>query len=271
MRVLFAVLLSLPLAAEQSTSAPATFERPGYESPLPVLVEVGTYHHGVSNRFGYWRGADATLWIRANQRFTPVFQFNSQTRPGITQQSFGFFSFANWTKNFYTTQGFSATPARQDFSLFPLQRYDMKAFYKAPFHRQLVLTAGYSHFRFAAPVRGDIFSGGFVLYRSKWIMEGNVFLNRNQPGDLLSPSASMAVQYGREGKYWVGTVIGGGKEVYSYIAVNPIEINLNSVSTQIFLRKWLSRHYGYYLSFDHQTRFSAYSRTGVTGRMFFEF
>ena len=66
-------------------------------------------------------------------------------------------------------------------------------------------------------------------------------------------------------------MVGGGKEVYTYIATTPLEVNLNSVSTQLFLRKWLSRHYGYYISLDHQTKFGGYSRTGVTGRMFFEF
>ena len=66
-------LLLLPAAfAEQSPNTPATFERPGYESPLPVLLEVGTYHNAVSNGYGYWRGADATIWIRKNPRFTQI-------------------------------------------------------------------------------------------------------------------------------------------------------------------------------------------------------
>lgn len=255
----------------QTQETPATFERPGYESPLPVLLEVGTYHSGVSNGFGYWRGADAALWLRHNPRFTPVFLFNSQTRPGVTQQNIGFFSFANWTKNFYTTQGFSFSPERKGFSIFPHQRYDVKGFYKAPFNRQLVLAAGYSRFSFGNLVRGDIYNTGFIYYQRKMMIEGNFYVNRNQPDDRVSSSASLAVQRGQEGKYWVGAVVGGGKEVYTYIATTPLEVNLNSVSTQLFLRKWLSRHYGYYISLDHQTKFGAYSRTGVTGRMFFEF
>lgn len=255
----------------QNTDTPATYERPGYESPLPVLLETGTYHSGVSNGYGYWRGADATLWIRANPRFTPVFQFNSQTRPGVTQQSYGFFSFANWSRNFYTTQGFSVSPERGGYSLFPSQRYDVKAFYKAPFNRNLVLGAGYSRYSFGSPLKGEIYNTGFIYYHRRWMTEVNYFINRNQPADKLAHSASVATQYGQEGKYWVGAVVGGGKEIYNYIAVTPLEVNLNSVSTQIFFRKWLSRHYGYYISFDHQSKFTAFTRTGVTGRMFFEF
>ncbi|MBM3786447.1 MAG: YaiO family outer membrane beta-barrel protein [Acidobacteria bacterium] len=273
MRLLILMSLCCGAWAEnaQSPATPATFDRPGYESPLPVLLEVGTYHHGVSNGQGYWRGADAAIWLRHNPRFTPVFLFNSQTRPGIRQQNIGFFSFANWTKNFYTTQGFSVTPERRGFSIFPQQRYDLKGFYKVPFNRQLILSAGYSHFSFQSPVKGHIYNGGFIFYRPRTIIEGNYFLNRNQPFDKIGHAASLAVQRGQEGRYWIGTVVGGGKEVYSYIATTPLEVNLNSVSMQIFLRKWITRHYGYYVSFDHQTRFTAYSRTGATARMFFEF
>lgn len=264
-------ILMTAAAWGQTKETPATFERPGYESPLPVLLEVGTYHSGVTNGYGYWRGADAALWLRHNPRFTPVFLFNSQNRPGAMQQSIGFFSFANWSKNFYTTQGFSFAPERQGYSLFPHQRYDVKGFYKVPFNRQLVLAAGYSHFSFGGLTKGDIYNTGFIYYPRKMVVEGNYFLNRNQPGNKISSSGSVAVQRGQEGRYWVGAVVGGGKEVYSYIATTPLEVNLNSVSTQVFFRKWLNRHYGYYVSLDHQTKFNAYSRTGVTGRMFFEF
>ena len=271
MRSLFLTVLVSLAAWGQTQETPATFERPGYESPLPVLLELGTYHSGVSNGYGYWRGADATLWLRHNPRFTPVFMFNSQHRPGAAQQSFGFFSFANWSKNFYTTQGFSFAPERSGYSLFPQQRYDVKGFYKASFNRQLVLAAGYSHYTFGGPFKGDIYNGGFIYYRPRMIIEGNYFLNRNQPGDKIGNAGSLAVQRGQEGRYWVGAVVGGGKEVYSYLATTPLEVNLNSVSTQVFFRKWLSRHYGYYVSLDHQTKFGAYSRIGMTGRMFFEF
>ena len=271
MRHLVMALALATAAWGQTQETPATFERPGYESPLPVLLEVGTYHSGVTNGYGYWRGADAALWLRHNPRFTPVFLFNSQTRPGVTQQNFGFFSFANWTKNFYTTQGFSVAPERNGVTLFPHQRYDVKGFYKAPFNRQLVLAAGYSRFSYGKIVKGNLYNAGFIYYPRKMVVEGNYFINHNQPGDKISSSGSLAVQRGQEGKYWAGVVVGGGKEVYTYIATTPLEVNLNSVSTQVFLRKWLSRHYGVYVSLDHQTKFSAYSRTGVTGRMFFEF
>ncbi len=265
------ILLCTPLAAEQTTSTPATFERPGYEEPLPVLLELGTYHQAVNNGYGYWRGAEASLWLRHNPRFTPVIQFNSQTRPGVTQQSIGLFTYANWSKNFYTTQGFSFTPQRTGFSLFPRERFDGKGYYKVPFNRRLVLDGGFSYISFGPAIHSQLYNTGFIYYPNKMVVEGNLFVSRNQPGNKIGSSGSVAIQRGQEGKYWVGVVLGGGKEVYNTIAVTPLEVNFDSVSTQIFLRKWISRHYGYYISFDHQTKFGAYTRNGITGRMFFEF
>lgn len=97
----------------QSQKTPATIERPSYESPLPVLLEVGTYHSAVTNGYGYRRDAEAN---------------------------------ANWSMNSPTTEGFSFAPKRNGCSLFPHERYDVKVFYEARFNRQLVLAAGYSIF-----------------------------------------------------------------------------------------------------------------------------
>lgn len=273
----FLPLLLLPVAfcAEQNPSqdTPATFERAGYESPLPILVEVGTYHSYLSNGQGYLRGADASIWIRNNPRFTPVFLFNSQTRPEGTQQNYGFFSYANWTKKFYTTQGFSVTPfAKQDSALlFPRQRYDVKGFYKPTFNKRLVLSSGFTYFDFRGPVKGQIYSVGFLYYPNKMVVEGNYNINRNQPGNHLSSSANMSAQYGKEGKYWLGATVGGGKEVYSYVAKTPLEVNLTGYSAQVYFRKWLTRHTGFVLGMEHQNKLGFYSRIGGYGRMFFEF
>ncbi len=271
LRLLF--LSGLVCKGQNPTDATATFEKPGYESPLPVMVEVGTYHSHLSNGIGYWRGAEASIWIRNNPRFTPVFMFNSQTRPEGTQQNYGFFSYANWTKSFYTTQGFSVTPlVKQDVPLlFPRQRYDVKGFYKTGFNKKLVLSTGFTYFDFRGPVKGQIYSAGFLYYPHKMVIEGNYNINRNQPGNQISSSANLSAQYGREGKYWLGATVGGGKELYTYVAKSPLEVNLNGYSAQVFLRKWITRRVGYVVGVDHQNKLGFYSRIGGYGRMFFEF
>ena len=267
------VILAGTAAAQRPDSGgPATFERPGYEGPLPVLADVGTYQFGATNGYGYWRGYDAYVWIRKSPRFMPVFIFDSQTRPDGTQQNYAFFSYANWSKSFYTTQGFSFAPHRDGKAVYwPGERYDFKAFYKLPASRRVVLNSGFTYFDYPGPVHGEIYNAGFLYYPRKMVVEGNLYLNHNSPGNLWSGAGSLAVQYGQEGKYWLGAVAGGGKEVYRFFNNTALEVNLGSYSFQVFYRKWISRHTGFVLAFDNQHKFNAYTRFGAFGRMFFEF
>jgi len=271
-RLLLSVFIWVPFAAAQQP----TFEKPAYETPLPMRLEVGTYHSYAGKNYGYWRGTDAELWIRYSKRFIPVLMIDSQTRPQGTQQNYGFFSYMNWTKSFYTTQGVSFAPQLSPFGTtqpiyFPKQRYDVKAYYKLPSEPSLVLDAGITYLDYGGPIKGEIYSAGFIYYPKKMVVDGNLFVNHNQPGGMVTAAGSVSAQYGREGKYWVGATVSGGHEAYRYLATRPVDVNLNGYSTQVFFRRWLSRHTGFVLSFDQQTKFTAYSRIGVSGKMFFEF
>src|SRR5260370_29567293 len=79
-------------------------------SQLPFRLEVGGYGSHVNQGYGDWNGAQSVLWIRSNPIFIPAIFFDSQARPGGTQQNYGFLSYLNWSKSFYTVQGFSAAP-----------------------------------------------------------------------------------------------------------------------------------------------------------------
>ena len=267
--------ITLFFAAIASAQDPA-FEKPAYDAPMPMRLEVGTYHSYAGKDYGYWRGADAQLWIRYSTKFIPVLMIDTQTRPGGTQQSFGFFSYMNWTKSFYTTQGMSFAPQLSPFGtpqpiFFPKQRYDGKAYFKVPSNPSLVLDAGITYLDYGGVTKGQIFSGGFIYYPKKMVIDGNLFINHNQPGGKVSAAGSASMQYGREGKYWLGATISGGHEAYRSMGATPVDVNLNGYSAQVFFRKWISRHTGFVLSVDHQTKFSAYSRIGMAGKMFFEF
>ena len=264
-------------AAGAAIAADPSFEKPGYDSPLPMHLEVGTYQSHVTNGYGYWRGLDAQLWYRGNKFFVPALIVDSQTRPQGTQQNYQMFSYANWTRNFYTTQAISVAPqesapgAVNAAIFFPKYRVDAKAYYKVTASRRLVLDGGVSYFTYGGPVSGQIFSAGAIYYANKMVLSGDFFVNRTQPGNLLSAAGSVSAQYGREGKYWFGATAGGGHEAYRYIATRPVEVNLNGYSTQVFFRKWLTRNAGIYVALDNSTKFNAYSRIGVTGRVFYEF
>ncbi len=268
-------LIALLFASLAAAQQPA-FETPAYESPLPMRLEVGTYHSYAGKHYGYWRGADAELWIRYSKRFIPVLTIDSQTRPQGTQQNFGFFSYMNWTKSFYTTQGVTFAPQSSPFGVaqpiyFPKQRYDLKAYYKLPAEPSLVLDTGITYLDYGGSIKGEIFSAGFIYYPKRMVVDGNLFVNHNRPGGMVSAAGSLSAQYGREGKYWIGATVSGGHEAYRYMAATPVDVNLNGFSTQVFFRKWMSRHTGFVLSLDQQTKFTAYSRIGMVGKLFFEF
>jgi YaiO family outer membrane protein len=239
---------------------------------LPVRVEMSGYGSHVTNGYGNWGGAEGSVWIRANKFFVPAFLFDSQTRPAGTQQNYGFFSYLNWSKSFYTTQGFSGAPQSAiDRVYFPKRRYDVKAHWKLPPKRNFVLAAGFTRFDMGAAGHGQIFDLGGIYYHKKWVVEGNLFVNRNQPGNLYSGAGSLAAQYGQEGKSWTGVVVGGGRELYRYLGQLPFDVRFNGYSTRVFYRKWLTRNVGILASFDYQDRRGAFQRAGGSAGMFFEF
>lgn len=240
----------------------------------PVRLELGGYGSHVTQGFGNWEGADAQIWIRANPIFIPQVFFASETRPTGTQQNYGMFSYLNWTKSFYTTQGFSIAPqnsANPAAVYFPKLRLDEKAYFKLLPARNLVLGAGYTHFNLGTPGHGQIFNVGSLYYHGKWVMQGDLFINESQPGGLYSASGALSFQYGREGHYWWGITTGGGRELYQYVGQVPFDVRFDSVSVGTFYRKWFTRHVGMMVSFNYLDKFSAYRQTGGTLHLFFDF
>jgi YaiO family outer membrane protein len=239
---------------------------------LPVHVEAGGYGTQVNHGFGSWRSADAQIWIRSNPHFIPVLTVESQTRPLGTQQNYSFFSYLNWSKSFYTVQSVSVAPQHNETAIyFPKTRYDLKAFWKVPPGRQFVLAGGITRFNFGASGKGEIYNVGSVYYHDKLIVEGNLFVNRNQPGNLYSASGTISTQYGREGVYWAGVTAGGGRELYNYIGVAPFDVKFFSYSIRPFYRRWLSRHMGYTVSLLYLHKIQAYRQMGASAKLFVEF
>lgn len=237
----------------------------------PIRLEFGGYSSYVNNGFGNWSGGQAQLWYRS-RFFTPAFTVDRQTRPQGTQWNYAFFSYANWTKSFYTTQGFSWAPQKDPLDVyFPQKRYDIKAYWKLLPEKNFVIDAGFTRFDLGAPGHGQIFSAGSLYYHGKWVVDGNLFINRSQPGNLYSASGLLAVQRGQEGRYWVGVTVGGGRELYQLIGQTPFEARFMSYSLGTFYRKWFSKHAGVVFSGDYLDKLNAYRQAGGSARLFFEF
>jgi YaiO family outer membrane protein len=252
--------------------APGPPGQPAYET-LPFRFEFGGYENHVNNGYGDWRGADAQIWYRGNEFFIPAFFFESQTRPTGTQQNYAFFSYLNWTKNFYTTQGISGAPQNNGPAAiyFPKLRFDIKANWKLPPTHNFVLGVGFTHFDLGTPGHGQIFNLGGLWYHKKFVVEGNLFVNRNSPGALYSSSGSFSMQYGQEGKYWLGTTVSGGHELYRFAGQTPFDVNFNGYSFDIFYRKWIARHTGIMARVSYQNKIDAFQRIGGSVSLFFDF
>ncbi len=260
------------IAAVMCVTMALPAQEAGSDSPSPVRLEVGGYGNWADHDFGWWRGAQTQVWIRSNARFIPILTFDSQTRPEGTQQNFGFLSYLNWTRNFYTVQGVSGAPAgSREPMLFPRFRCDAKAFWKIPPARSLVAAAGITRIDYGHALRGEIYNLGSIYYRHRWVIEGNAFLNHSRPGDLWTASGLVSAQHGTEGKQWIGATAGGGRELYRLQGVPVAEFRFDSYTFTVFYRKWFSRHIGIYVAPEYQHKLGAFHRLGVTSRVFYEF
>jgi len=266
----FLILLSLLTTchAQDRASAGAI---PWQETPY--RLEFGGYTGHVNNGLGNWRGAEGQLWIRASKRIIPVLTFDTQSRPTGTQQNMGGLAIINWTRNFYTVQGATASTisAGAGPRFFPAQRYDLRGYWKTPYDPNFLLSAGYTRVNYGGGVSADMPSLGFLMYKGKFVTEGVGYWVRNNPGSVNAGAVTLTSMYGREGKYWVGATVGGGREIYRVVFVNPNEIRLNSFSVYAFARKWITRHSGVIVFFDFQNRLDFYQRTGGGVRLFWEF
>jgi YaiO family outer membrane protein len=178
----------------------------------------------------------------------------------------------NWTPSFYTIQSVSGAPQRTgDPIYFPETRYDVRLNWKLPPERRLILGVGLTHFALGGPTKGDILDLGAVYYRGKVVLTGDLFVNRSRPGDLMSASGSMSLQYGTEGAYWLGLTVGGGRELYRIELRTPLDVRLDGYTVDLFYRRWFTRHVGFLVTGTFQEKLEAYRRGGVSCRLFFDF
>jgi len=265
--ILMACYLILGTASAQADDAVTTGD-----TRMPVRVELGGFGSGVTQPYGNWYGENGQIWIRSLPRIIPAFTFESQTRPQGTQENYSFLSYLNWTKSFYTVQSVTFAPQNGSQAIYyPRDREDVKAFWKVPPGRQLVLGLGITRFNYGAPGRGQIYNAGAIYYRKRLVLEGNLFVNRNQPRNLISASGVLAAQFGSEGHYWLGATVSGGRELYNFSGVAPFDISLYSYSAEGFYRKWITHHTGYKVSVLYLQKLGAYRQIGCSTSFFFDF
>jgi YaiO family outer membrane protein len=270
--VILIFLLGASRAIAQGGSDPPRPNAQTEPGMQATRIEFGGYQHWVNQGLGDWRGLNAELWLGRKSRFVSGFTFDSQTRPTGTQQNYAYTSFMHWTPSFYTSQSVSGAPQGSAISIyFPKIRYDVRANWKLPPEKRVILGAGFTHFDFGGPVEGEIYNLGSIYYRGKLVISGDLFINQSRPGDLTSASGSVSLQYGTEGKSWLGLTVSGGRELYRIELSSPLDARLSSYTVDLFYRRWIFRNVGYVVSATYLDKLDAYRRGGVSARLFVDF
>jgi YaiO family outer membrane protein len=270
---LLVAFLFEPQASAQVQPAPAP---PTTGTGNPVL-EVGTARHEVwsdaDEGLGPWRVLQGSLSWQPPLRVRPRFEFERQSRPAGTHIRGTAGTYVDWTPDLYSYQALTIAPATSEETRFyPSRRGDIRLFWKVPRHRRVVLALGYTALTFGAPQRTDIVNVGTVVYGARMIAQVTGYLNRNDPGDLISAAGNVSVQVGQEGGGWYGASVGGGRELYRLgTLATPATADFTTVTIGGFARRWFTRTGGFHASAEYQIVKGSYSRLAVTANLFVGF
>ncbi len=260
-------LLAQTGAATEPPAAPSA----SYETAHHYRLEASSFDNMVSNGFGQWWGGGVNLSWQPSHRLMTSGGIVWQRRPGETEQFGGWRTLVNWSKWFYTDVTVSGGGPQDPAAFFPRFRYDLTANLKVPWMPQLILTGGLTRLYFGAPNNGSIRRAGAIYYWRHFVFQGNLNFNDAQPGNHKSKSADGAVQYGQEGRYWVGLGAGRGREAWQTLALTPQDVEFESYSSSVFLRKWLARSYGVAFSYNYALKHTAYRIHGLEMKFFWDF
>ena len=254
--------LGMSLPVESAPSEPESYR---------YRLEVAGFDNHVSNQFGRWWGGGMSLAANLSERLRLSGQLLSQSRPGETEQLAGLSALVHWSPSLYSNIALSGGGADTPEAFFPRVRYDVTVNWKVPRIPGLILNGGWTRLYFGAPYNGRVLQAGAIYYWRRWVFQQTIFFNNAQPGSLPSKSVQGAVQYGREGGYWLGLTAGGGREAWQSLTLIPQDVEFSSYSTSIFLRKWLTPTSGIVVSYDYAVKRAAYRIHGLGIKFFVDF
>ena len=264
-----------PVVDQQVPPTPA--QVPADLEPIPqgepYYIELGGFTNFVSGNYGQWSGGQGRIMFRHlkgdfAKHFVPILSFATQTRPTGTQATFGLDSYILFNKWFYMLAGVGGAPGDQN--IWPSLRYGATGYITIPDTKGLVASVGAAQVRSTSGQYGNIYSVGGLYYHGRAIWSGYLSFNDEFPGNITSKSGAMAVQYGAEKHYWIGFGMSGGRIAYQTIALQPLNVRLESFGPNFFYQKWITRNWGVIFKYDYQDELTAYTRHGIQASIFFE-
>jgi len=269
-----ACLVITSAAAAQVTASTASVGDPSAPSEPTSRrfhLEATAFDNIVSNGFGHWAGTGLRLSHQTSRRLVLAGEAVSQRRPGETQRLFGLAANIDWSRRFYSEIAVSGGGPDDPAAFFPRFRYDLNLNFKLPEVPGLILTGGLTRLYFGHPVSGRVARAGAIYYWRRFVFQGLLHFNNVRPGNRKSKAVSSTVQYGQEGRYWLGLSAGGGREAWQTLALTPQDVDFTSYSASLFLRKWLAPSYGVAFSYHYSLKRTAYRIHGAEMKFFFDF
>ena len=263
-----------PATLNSSESQPAyAAARPvsSVEVARPFRLEFRSFDNIVSNQFGQWWGGGMHLSYEPSRRWMADGELLWQNRPGESEYLYGFRTLLHWSEWLSTDLAFSGGGPDDPAAFFPRFRYDVTANIKVPGLPGLILTGGLTRLYFGNPNNGRVGRVGAVYYWRRFVFQGTLNLNNARPGNLKSKSVNGAVQYGQEGRYWMGLIAGGGREAWQMLTFIPQDVEFTSYTNSVFLRKWLAPSHGVVFSYTYSVKRAAYRIHGLEMKFFLDF
>ena len=270
------------LAQAQPPSATETIPTTQAQQPEPPVVvrrflgrvEVSQWGSAVSNDFGAWYGGGLHIFLDPHPRFSFMGETFYERRPGEVEQGGQIGAVIHLTPWFYTHLAVSGGGPDDPAAFIPRYRWDVNGTLATPI-RGFHLTGGWTRLQYGNPVSGRIARVGFLHYAGRVIVQGTVNFNNNRPGNQKSVDGIGSIQFGQEGRYWIGVVAGGGREAWQAQGLFPSNVNPNvefdGFNFSFFTRKWLTRSFGIALRYNHVNKREAYYSNGGEVRFFWQF
>ena len=251
-----------PPAAAPAAAAPA--------KNTPFHLEAGTFYYSLSRGYGHMRGENLRLFY-TTPRATPILSISRQTHGDGSQIEFGLASYITISDRYYAIVGASHAPDRGTV-LYPKTRFDAALLGKVPRVRGLVLSAGITEIHGATKNSGGtIYSVGSLYYRGRAISSAVVRFNRDRQSGAGSSSEQIGMQYGEQGRYWIGASVTHGTEAYQLVGEVPFDVRFEGVGASMFFQKWISRRHGFAFRYDYEHKYTAFVRAGGAITYFVDF
>ena len=153
----------------------------------------------------------------------------------------------------------------------PRYRVDAALYKKWLADRSLVTSVGGGYY--SAPdghIDRSLALGAAYYFKSPWIVEGGVRLNRSSPGSVDTQQQYAAVTYGRDKQDLVSARYTWGTEGYLAIAANTQLVDFKSQEATVAWRHWLNPKTGLLISANRYTN-PSYQRAGINIGIFSDF